>query len=276
MLRFLKFTAIFLLILGCETEDNPTPNPDADISEYRKIKEIHTISSLNGVPFENIVQKFEYRDEKPYQITYAIDSTYGRVYQFEYNSQNKIKTIYLITSEEISAETAQPIQAGMDISGADSLFSVTRYSYDNNNLVRISTEGTQHTLNYHVENDNGRIVSMELESIPFNNDIIFRNLGYKYNSNENIYEIQGTTEDEVVVNEYEYDENINPFHSYYENFGFVNVRTEGVRDGFASFISPNNIISDFTEIIYDNRGYPIESDYYDYTDYRKQIEFIYQ
>lgn len=230
MIRLFKSIAILLLIVGCEPEEN-LPTQDEDFSDYQKIKEIRATSSLSGLPFETSVHKYEYREDKSYQLTYTIDSTYGSVYQFEYNNQNQITTIYRPTSEEINSETGQPIQAGMDISGSDSLFNITRHTYEDNNLVKISTEDNRNTLIFHVGNEDGRIVSVELETIPYNSDVIFDDIRYKYNSNENIHEIHRENEDGVAVAEYQYDENPNPFHAYYENFGFLNVRAEGVRVG---------------------------------------------
>ena len=276
MIRLLRCLPILFFIASCEPDDSPTPPPDQNLYDYRKIKEIRTTSSLSSLPFETSVQKFEYREDKPYQTTYAVDSTFGIVYQFEYNSQNKIETIYRLNSEEINSETGQPVQAGMNISDSDSLFNITRYTYEDGNLVRISTEDDRNTLNYHLQNDNGKMVSIEIETIPYNSDVIFDDILFKYNSNENIHEIHRTNEDGATVTEFQYDDNPNPFYAYYQNFGILKMQDEGLRDGFASFISSNNIINNWYEVSYDNRGYPIKLEDNGYGDYRKIVEYMYE
>jgi hypothetical protein len=276
MRRFFNLIPVLLLILGCETDDQPAPPIDEDFSDYRKIKEIRTISSFSGFPFERSVQKFEYKEDKPYQTTYTIDSTFGMIYQFEYNNQNKIQTIYQLNSEEINPETGQPFQAGTDISGSDSLFNITTYTYENDNLVEISKVDNRNTLIYHVQNENEKIVWIDIETIPYNSDVIFDAITFKYNSNENIYEISRSNEDGSTILEFQFDNNTNPFYAYYKNFGILNIQAEGLRDGFASFISPNNIINNWSETSYDNRGYPVKLEVNDFANYRKIVELIYK
>lgn len=262
MKKIIFLICILPLIVSCSTsnDDDNNNDPSNNPSDFRYLSEIRLLAP----PTYDTGDVYSYEDDK---LKFAYFPSHLRLLNyFEYNSENMVSKRYKDNlSHEYHSQNWDPNSFDLDTFIANTPY--TNYIYSDGRLIEESSNGSP-VLKY-TYNDNGYVQDIEY----YHNGELASLISFIY-LNDKIDEVRvnETYYNQYKVFNFEYDNKINPFYTFYQKFGIPNLYTgrESLdlcytySDYFFNGLFKNNITKMYidgdlrytAQYEYDSYGYP--------------------
>jgi len=220
--KFLKFTwkifILFFTITSCGSDEVSTENEENQPNTEAKL--ISKIISENPESYEKGAQFFYENDKLKYVY---LDDCSGELYYFEYNNNGKVSKRYY---DVITFEGSDFNPDTYDLPNLIQNSTPLSYIYQNDNLVKM--QYTNDFVDYHFSynNDNKvEVVEWILPEIGLWEKVVF---SYSNNKISGMNKKEYDTDGELIRNDnftFEYDDKINPFSVFSEQFNLFGLYT---------------------------------------------------
>jgi len=252
---------IFLLILSCSSENNNRSDiiPDSPNT-------IKYVSRITSVGFH---QKYGYDSDtliyNNKRLTKALFyGCSGMIHQFEYGTNGKIVTHFIVNGSSISYD----LETDISILKNTSIKKITHTYNSQNKLIKTEEFSKSQFTNDTYESQNSYQFEYDSQGRIYR-VLYLGNKGYSFTVGVDKFDNKGNVILDFEGNSYEYDSNPNPMYILFEKFGLYYIQSCSSLESNNLFLTPNNLIKFYDDknklgcftamYTYDNEGYPKSS-----------------